>query len=225
MGKRGPKPKTRKIQWTAKFAYGVGLMTSDGCLSSDGRHLLFVTKDLEQARNFKKSFDLKVKIGRHVSGRKNANRIYYKVQWGDVFLYQYFVSIGITPRKSHTIGEVLIPKKYLWPYLRGHFDGDGSFYSYFDSRWKSSFMFYMTIVSSSKAYIAWVREEIEKEAGIQGHVAIDKKRTFYQLRYAKRESCILIGKMYAKSEAFYLKRKKLKIKRALGIVGIPFPKG
>ena len=40
--------------------------------------------------------------------------------------------------------SVVMPKKYFFDFLRGHFDGDGSFYSYWDKRWKSSYMFYVS---------------------------------------------------------------------------------
>lgn len=34
-----------KIKWSPKFAYCIGLITSDGNLSKDGRHISFTSKD------------------------------------------------------------------------------------------------------------------------------------------------------------------------------------
>lgn len=81
------------------------------------------------------------------------------VQFSDVLFHQFLISIGITPAKSKTIGIIKIPKKYFFDFLRGCFDGDGSFYSYYDKRWKSSFMFYLTLASASQDFINWIRKK------------------------------------------------------------------
>lgn len=48
--------------WSANLAYAVGLITTDGCLYNDGRHLAFVSKDLTQIRTFKRILKLNNKI-------------------------------------------------------------------------------------------------------------------------------------------------------------------
>jgi len=55
MGLRGPKPKKKggvKIKWSSNFAYAIGLLASDGCLSSDGRHIILTSRDREQLENY-----------------------------------------------------------------------------------------------------------------------------------------------------------------------------
>ena len=153
MGKRGPQPRRREVVWSPELAYAIGLIASDGCLSNDGRHLLFVSKDIEQIRNFKKSLGLKVVIGIHRAGVRMKNRLYHRVQWGDIVLYNFLLGIGIMPNKSRIIGGLTIPDEYFFDFLRGSFDGDGSFYSYFDPRWKSSFMYYLNFTSASPLHI------------------------------------------------------------------------
>ena len=69
MGKRGAKPKGKvNIKWSPEFAYAIGLLTTDGCLSTDGRHFDFTSKDKEQLVNFMKCLGIKVKIGYKTSG-------------------------------------------------------------------------------------------------------------------------------------------------------------
>ena len=47
------KPKGKvKIEWSPDFAYAIGLITTDGNLSPDGRHVNFTSKDLELIKNF-----------------------------------------------------------------------------------------------------------------------------------------------------------------------------
>jgi len=219
MGKRGPKPKGKvKIKWSADFAYIVGLIVTDGNLSSDGRHITFVSKDIEQINNFKKCLGLRdIKTGKNFSG---YNRQFaHRVQFGDILFYNFLLSIGITPNKSKTIGRIDIPDKHFFDFLRGCFDGDGCTYSYWDPRWKSSFMFYTEFVSAGGKHISWLRETIFQKIGIYGHVTKDSKGSTYQLKYAKKESLILLKKMYYSTSNLFLSRKKLKIDKMLGIVG------
>ena len=116
-----------KIKWSPEFAYSIGLLTTDGCLSPNGRHFTFVSKDMEQIKNFAFCLGLKNKIGRSKSG---LGKYCWKIQFGDISFYGFLLSIGLTPRKSKPLGEINIPNIYFFDFLRGHFDGDGTFYSY-----------------------------------------------------------------------------------------------
>lgn len=205
-----------KIQWSPNFAYAIGLMVTDGNLSIDGRHMTFVSKDIEQIRNFIECLGLKVKIGKTFSGY-NGNMA-HRLQFGDVLFYKYLLSIGLSPAKSKTIGSVNIPRKYFFDYLRGCFDGDGSFYSYWDPRWKSSFMFYTDFVSASLKHILWLRQELKKLLGVNGHISKSRGRSYFQLRYAKAESMKVLRRIYYSDKVVFLSRKRLKIDRALAII-------
>lgn len=52
-----------KTEWSPGMAYVVGLITTDGCLSKDNRHLDFTSKDIQLLKTFKNILGLKVKIG------------------------------------------------------------------------------------------------------------------------------------------------------------------
>lgn len=220
MGKMGPKPKGKvKIKWSANFAYAIGLLTTDGCLYNDGRHMSLTTKDIEQAKNFKKCLDISVKIGLKASGSVKEKK-YYHVQFGDVNFYEFLLSIGLSEAKSKTIGAINIPKEYFFDYLRGSFDGDGTFYSYWDPRWRSSFMFYLEFISASRRHIDWLQKELKEFIGIEGHITRGGKNVCYQLKYAKKESIVIIEKMYYNPNVVCLSRKRKKIEKALGIEGV-----
>ena len=208
------KPKrTQKIKWSPGLAYAVGLITADGSLSIDGRHIDFTSKDIALLKTFKKCLGLRNKIGRKSSG-KSLEKKYYRVQFGDVIFYRWLNKIGLTPRKSKIIGKLKIPNKYFFDFLRGNFDGDGYFYSYWDKRWRSSFMFYTTFSSGSQTFIEWLRERIKTLLEIKGYIVQNREGNFWQLRYAKRESRKLLSKLYYSNKIPLLKRKYLKIKRA-----------
>jgi len=164
--------------------------------------------------------ELSAPIQRYKLGNADGIADGYRVQWSDVTLYDFFLEIGLTSKKSLTIGALYIPDEYFFEFLRGSFDGDGCFYSYFDPRWKSSFMFYMMFSSGSEAHINWLQETINRLIGLKGHVTHGKKGNgIHNLKYAKKESLILLYHLYKNKEVPHLSRKKLKINDALRIVG------
>jgi len=217
MEKRGSKPKGKvKIKWSPEFAYAIGLLVTDGCLSKDGRHIDLTSKDREQLKNFLKCLNSRNKISLKHSG---LGKEYLRVQLGDVLFYKFLLDIGLTPRKTKTISVVDVPDIYFFDFLRGHFDGDGTFYSYWDHRWRSSFMFYTVFISASDAHIGWIRNKLKQSLGIKGHITRDGRKSTLQLKYAKNDSLKLLPKMYYSEDIICLRRKRLKIQRALGIIG------
>lgn len=217
--KRGTKPKEKvNIRWTPNFAYAVGLIATDGNLSPDGRHVLFTSKDKEMIDNFQSALGISLKYYMKANGT-NSDKKYYVVQIGDVLFYEYLCSIGLTPNKSKTIAELNVPQKYYRDFIRGCFDGDGSSYSYWDKRWRSSFMLYLQFASASSKHIFWLRDIIFKSLKIKGHISKSKSNPCFQLKYAKTESIKLFNYMYKNQKKdLYLSRKYLKIRQSLAIV-------
>lgn len=214
MGKRGPQPKSViDINWRPELAYAVGLLVTDGNLSSDRRHISFVSKDMEQIDNYMKCLGIKSKIGKTFSGYKN--KFAYRVQIGNVLFYNFLCSIGLMPAKSKIIGKIKVPDLYFWDYIRGSLDGDGTFHSYWDKRWRSSHMFYLIFVSASEKHILWTRREIAKRLKINGHITKDGRKLTYQLKYAKKDTIAIIKKIYYSPDVVCLSRKRKKIERAL----------
>ncbi len=199
-------------KWSSNLAYAVGLIATDGNLSSDGRHIDLTSKDIEQLQNFEKCLDIEVKISLKTSGY--SDKKYPRIQFSDVKFYRWLQSIGLTPKKSLTIGKLSIPKKYFFDFLRGSFDGDGCIYSYWDKRWKSSFMFYVVFVSASPAHLDWINKMIMDALGFDGKIG-DGSRV-RKLYFAKEKSRVILDKMY-QNNGICLNRKKEKVKMILKI--------
>lgn len=221
MGKRGQKPKSKvKIKWSANFAYVIGLIATDGCLSKDGRHILFVSAEKEQVDNYMKALSIENIVGRTTSSYTNKKA--FRVQFSDVLFYKFLIEIGLTPAKSLTIKQVTVPDKYFFDFVRGCFDGDGCSYSYWDPRWKSSFMFYVGFASGSVTFIHWLQSIIAKLSNLNGHISTHRKKggknNYYQLRYSKYEAMKLARLMYRNKDSIKLTRKYLKIMKSLDIV-------
>jgi hypothetical protein len=212
------KPKGKiKIRWSPEFAYAIGLLVTDGNLSKDGRHIEFTSKDAELLKHFLHSLKIQSKIRKKTRWTEKIKK-YYRVQISDVLFYRFLKTIGLMPNKSHRIGAVDVPDKFFFDFLRGHFDGDGSFYAYYDPRWNSSYLFYTVFTSASPQHIYWLRKKIAGLADISGHVSKAKKQSVYQLRYGKKESLVILDRMYSHKK-ICLTRKRLKISKALSIIG------
>jgi len=147
--------------WTADLAYVVGLTTTDGSLSKDGRHIDFTSKDKELIEIFAKILKLKNKIGSKYRGEDHSN-FCYRIQFGNVEFYRWLLKIGLTTNKSKILGSLKISRKYLADFLRGHLDGDGYTSSFYDSKWKNSYRLYTSFMSASLPHIVWLRETINK---------------------------------------------------------------
>lgn len=205
-----------KIQWTPNFAYIIGLITSDGNLSNDGRHINFTSKDLELVILFKHFLKIKNKISKKRRSHGSEKK-YFFIQFGDINFYKFLVKTGLKPNKSRNLTKLNVPRNYFFDFLRGVFDGDGSIFSYFDKRWKNSFMFYLAFSSASPSFVTWLRKSIETLIRIKGHVSRTASKSTIQLKYGKKESNILIKKMYYKKGLPFLVRKYHKIKAILEI--------
>lgn len=207
MGRRGPKSVEINCDWNADLAYCVGLIATDGCLYNDGRHISFVSADIQLVELFKSLLKLSNRIGFKKSG--SSEKKCPNIQFGNVGFYNWLFKIGLTPKKSLTLGPLDIPQEYFIDFVRGCFDGDGSIYSYMDPRWANSHMFYISFCSASKVFVDWLRKQLTKIVGIHGHISATNG--LYQLRFAKAESIVLIKKMYYRKQIPCLERKREKI--------------
>ncbi len=207
------------LEWSPNFAYAVGLITTDGNLSSNGRTINFTSKDEELMDHIKLCLKVNNKVGRKGRGGSKDKK-YYVIQIGDICFYRFLYDIGLMQKKSKVLGELSVPRRFFFDFLRGHFDGDGTFYAYWDPRWRSSFVFYTCFVSASKQHIEWLRESIDDRLSIRGHITKAKNSVIYQLKYAKQDSLMLLRKLYPRVDTVCLQRKRLKIQKALAIVGI-----
>ncbi len=218
MGDRGRKSKiVINTKWSGNLAYAIGLITTDGYLSKTSYLIDLTSNDREQLENFNKCIGVNIKIGLKNSG---LNKKGLRVQIKNKKFYEFLLLIGLTPAKSKTIGAIDIPNEYFFDFLRGCFDGDGCFYSYWDKRWKSSFMFYTEFASASPKFVLWLQKRIFEHLSIKGHITKDGKGSTEQLKYAKADSIKILSKMYYSRDVVCLSRKRLKIAQSFAKIGL-----
>jgi len=204
----GKSSKFISINWNGNLAYAIGLFTSDGCLSSDGRHLEFNSKDKEQIEHFRKCLNLNNKITKKARSNEKIKK-YYRIQFGSVQFYKFLESIGLSSRKSRTLQEVKIPQEFFPDFLRGLFDSDGCFriFTHSESRYpqlRTSF------ASASPPFIRWLQQKIKKALGIEGFIG--KAKRDENLIYAIADSLKLLNYMYYSPNIICLSRKFQKAK-------------
>lgn len=189
--------------WTPDIAYLVGLFASDGCLINDNRHLNITSKDLEIITITKSILNINVKVVTKISGYGGQA---YHLSFSNVALYDFLLKIGLTPAKSKTIGSILVPDEYYADFFRGYFDGDGTIYGYWDTRWRSSLMYYTEIISASPSFLVWLQAQNVRlfntsPGKIKPGTRADK------LSYAKTDSQLLFKRIYYRTDLPKLTRK------------------
>jgi len=93
----GPVPHrwAEAIDWSPQIAYALGLMATYGNLATGRSQLSLLSKDLEQVEMLRRCLRLNSRIFRVRSSTGSL----YKVQWRDLILYDWFLSVGLTPAK------------------------------------------------------------------------------------------------------------------------------
>lgn len=201
-----------KIEWNSDFAYVIGIITSDGNLSPDLRHICIVSKDRELLVKIKRALVLKNKIGTTFSGGKKSC---YRIQFGDKNFFEFLLTIGLAPKKSKTIHKVIIPKDFFIDFFRGCFDGDGSIRT-FKHPESITPQVRLSIASGSKLFSSWLLEEVRNFFKIKtGFINYDTSSDVYQLTFASQDSRIILKSMYYSDQVLHLSRKK---KRAQSIL-------
>ncbi len=203
--------------WSSDLAYAVGLIVADGCLSSNGRHIDFTSKDLDQILTFQRCLGIThIAIGTKNSG--TPNRSAYRVQFGDVVLYEWLVSVGVTPRKSLTIQKVDVPDALFFDFLRGEWDGDGTIYATRDKRWAHAVIVSLGFASGSVSFLQWLRASINARLGTTGHVYQSEHAS--QLRYGRKDSKKVFEAMFYADNLPHLARKFAKAQKIFRMCGL-----
>lgn len=196
------------------MAYIVGLLATDGCLSSDRRHIILTSRDLALVETYLRLLGRPLRI---TVGRNRRGKPAYYAQFSDVAFYDWLLSIGLTPRKSLTLGAIDVPPVYLLPLVRGLLDGDGSISSFKHRPTRKQYPDYLYyrlwvfFLSASRTHIDWLRFQLQQALGIVGHVERirrKKRRDLFRLKYGKRESIALLSQLYEDRGAPCLERKR-----------------
>lgn len=193
-------------EWTHELAYAVGLLTSDGNLSPDGRHINLTSQDKEVTEYVRNIFAIDNKIGRKSRDRSDIKK-YFVLQFGSKQFYTFLLSIGLTPAKSKTLRSLNIPDEYFGDFMRGCIDGDGNISetTHPESRQKQ---LRLRLASASPVFLRWVLAQQKRLWHIEGGwIYKDKKKSAESLCFGKKDSIEILRHMYQHKSQYYLRRK------------------
>ena len=200
-------------EWTPTLAYAVGLLATDGC-QTDGRHLAFPSADRELVDILLGCLGKTNKVS---AVRTLAGGVVYRTQIGDVLLCRWLHGVGVTPRKSLTLGGLVVPDRLILECARGLLDGDGSIANFTCRPTKKKCPNYMyerlhvEFNSASRAHLEWLRSKLEPFAGGRGWLIITPpkghRNEYCSLRYGKAASLRLLPQLYRDSTVPRLERK------------------
>lgn len=181
-------------------AYLLGLIFSDGSLAekrvnfaSNDKKLVELCKKLLKSKapiyHYQKSFIL-------ISGNRN--------------LYNSLRELGVIERKSwKEYGLPPIPESLMWHFLRGVFDGDGSFY--IDDRGNGKWRYLCASFScGSRRFLREIKERLEKQDIKTHNIRFDRKpnnKGSWQLRISKKESVKKFANYLYENSKYFLERK------------------
>lgn len=198
--------------WTPVLAYAVGLIATDGNLSPNGKAVTVVSGEVDMLETFKVCIPRAGRIGRH---GPNA----WHVSVSSVTFYRWLESIGLSPRKSLTLGAIDVPEEFTVDLVRGLMDGDGSIRNYVhhpagNVRRYPNYRYERLNVafhSASLGRLAWLREILQRDFGISGFISTTRRDRYpnpmHELRYGKHASIALLDRMYADPTSPRLDRK------------------
>src|SRR2546422_5472422 len=159
---------TLPLAWSDDMAYIVGLTATDGCLFTGRRAINFKSGDRQLVETYLRLLGRKNRVK---SQRTKKGGVVYYTQFHDSALYRWFMSVGLTPRKSLTIGAISVPDSVLMPLVRGLLDGDGSVinevYRADTGRRPDYFWEYLitSFKSVSRLHLEWLRSRLRATTG------------------------------------------------------------
>ncbi len=200
----------KKIDSEGK-AYLLGAFFSDGNIAKNKNYISISSNDKDLIKTFKKLI-------------KTNHPIYcYKKSFSLILcnktLKESLIKLGLMPAKSyHELSIPNLSKKLIRHFIRGVYDGDGSYY--LSSHENKYTYLYASLSCNSLNFSNQIKKLLEKELNINFHkVRLDKKpmqHQCYQLRLSRQQDVKKFINYLYKDSNYCLKRKYDLIKKFYG---------
>lgn len=182
----------------ADLWYTVGLIVTDGNLSSDGRHINITSKDEDLLESVKTRLNLSYKIGKKSRGREKEKK-YSILQFSDVAFYRYLLNIGLKPKKSLTLESIKVPTPYFKDFLRGVIDGDGCINTWIHKT-NGNKQWCLRVHSGAPIFSKWLKQEIEKYFGVKGklysRLVKNRRNPIFDVKFGKLAAKVILKRCY-----------------------------
>lgn len=187
----------------ANSCWVIGFLSADGCIENKYRYS-FVQKEIQPL----------ITIARLLkySGKVRPHNGLYRLRISNAVHIAALKRIGITPRKSLTLEMPNIPEQYLWDFIRGYFDGDGSVYFTFSEangkkykQWRISFV-------GSDSFIRSINRIVSSKFCFKP-VKVSKWKNISMVKYSGRMALTILDAIYQGSKPSNRLDRKYKIYR------------
>ena len=209
----GPNPKPFECPEPV-FWYLVGLIASDGCLGRDGRGINVTAKERAFLAQVKTAIGSRGSISQKSSG---AGRLAYQLQFKSRDLWHRLWQIGLTPKKSLTIGPLRVPDEGFSDFLRGVIDGDGNI-----RRWRHPTngreQWALRIYGCSRPFLDWLRGTAKRLWRLEGAMCVERgntqvrRHTKYTLKFGKIAAKVILAECYYPNAVALERKRKLAMK-------------
>ncbi len=201
-------------------AYILGWILSDGHFyisPKGGKQVRLKITDLEVLEQMRIELDYS---GELLNGNKYKNTHKdqkHLILCGDK-IYDDLFKVGGCRNKSFDLKFPILPKDYIWDFMRGFFDGDGCIYVF---NQKNSVYGAISIIATEE--FCKVAQELCKEFGITSHLQYDRRykegiinirirdiasiKKFYELIYKTTPQSLFLTRKKDKFHDFFKRRK------------------
>jgi len=205
---------TLPLEWSDEMAYIVGLTATDGCLITGRRVINFKSEDRQLVETYLGVLGRTNRIRKEKTHKPNG--VVYTTQFGDSRLYEWFRSVGLTPRKSLTLGAIGAPDRFIVPLARGLMDGDGGIANFVSAPTIATYPNYqyerliVSFNSASRDHLVWLQIQLKELIQVSGSLNVMRrkgKREMFRLQFGKHASIRLLRLFYADRSSPRLIRK------------------
>lgn len=191
----------KKIDSSEK-AYWLGFLYADGNVSGNCLKIR-IKKDndnLELLNFFKRSLDSEAKIKEGEQDSWGTITQYYQIEINSKAIVDDLKEKGCVPNKSLILKfptPSQVPNKFLWDFLRGYFDGDGSITC--GSQYMISFVGTKEVLEGIKGFL-----------GLRVKPSKDKRhpdKNIYILEFGGNLQVLAFGEKLYKNASIFLRRK------------------
>ena len=189
-------------EWTPEMAYIFGFWIADGNMLENRNTISFASNDHDILNIIKSLLKSEHKISLHNNG--------FQLQIENKIIYDDLLKLGGIPRKSLIIKFPNVPTEYLSHFIRGEFDGDGSFYIHVDRRRIPNYKYLNSSFAGNIDFLTILKDKIKENANIvpTGLYHLNNcDQRIYQLIYNNKKAIALGDYIYKDSENLRLDRK------------------
>lgn len=193
-------------------AYWLGFIYADGyvCIRNENRSYMLGIElnrgDEHHLESFREAINSDCKIYRRSKTPFISNGCYKEYQMSIIRIYskklvESLMKHGVIPNKTYSLSFPDIKREYLGDFIRGYFDGDGSFHTYsVNGHIYSKFSF----VAKDREFLVRL-SEILKSFDISSHIYAD--RDYFVLNINDFSSRSNFFNLIYKNSSIFLKRK------------------